>query len=168
MKTVSFLMIQRGEFHYTPRNILEPYIGQEYDREAMAGTILSNDDWRAHPKKLYDLQDIEIPEWMTPKEYVTYSHNWIWYKKIGGTEELGKKVFIKISSIKDGALRLASLQLLKTKRFKSELRKSFQKQLISWIEDKNSKYDNPFSQKQSSILCNSYVRMEAIRIGVAA
>jgi hypothetical protein len=165
MKKVEFLTKQYGEFHYTPRSIVEPYIGQDYDTEAMAGTIISNDNWMPHPKKLYAIETYEIPEWLNASEYD--DHTWTWYTKIGGKEEFGKQAYLKITSIKNGVLRLASIKLLKTKKFRSDFRKSLKEQLVSWIENENPKYDLPFSQKQQNSLCDSYTALEAKRIGVA-
>jgi len=165
MKKVEFLTRQYGEFNYTPRSIVEPYLGQEYDKEAMADTILSNSDWRPHPKKLYAVETFEIPEWMNPKEFSQLE--WEYYVKIGGTEELGREVYFKITSIKNGVLRLAAMKLLKTKKFRSEFRKSLKEQLVQWIENEHPKYDNPFSDKQKYKLCDSYTALEAKRLGIA-
>jgi len=165
MKKVEYLTKQYGEFHYTPRSIVEPYVGQEYDKEAMAKTIYSDSDWRPYPKKLYAVETYEIPEWMKPEEFDALT--WKYYVAIGGTEELGRNAYFKITSIKSGVLRVACVKLLKTKKFRSEFRKSLQKQLLNWIEEDNSKYPSPFSEKQAKYICDSYTFIQAKQAGVA-
>jgi hypothetical protein len=164
MKTVKYLMKQYGEYVYTARDIFEVYTGQDYDTEADAGCIRGYDSWQHAPKNLYAVQEIEIPEWMTPEDYIAQEHNWKWYTKIGGTEDLGKQAFEKITRITNGALRLACIKLLKTKKFRSDFRKSLKSQLLTWIE--NGEYALPFSWKQERALVNEYIRIEAKRIGV--
>ncbi len=165
MKTVKFLMRQSGEFVSTPRNIDSPFVGQDYDKTKMADTIRSNDDWRPEPKLMYAIEEIEIPEWMSPDDFS--EHNWTWYKRIGGTEELGKSVYDKIIGIKNGTLRLACMKLLNTKKFRSSFRESLKNQLVAWIQDINPKFKEPFSIKQQHSLCNEYTYQEARQIGVA-
>ena len=136
------------------------YNGQDVDFNAQAKTILSSSDWRPCPTPLYDVQEIEIPEWMAPEEYLANVHNWKWYVKIGGSEDLGREAFFKISAVQDGALRLGMVKLLKQKSFKSPFRKSLRMQLDKWIIGE-SKYEIPFSYKQYPYVVNSYIKLEA-------
>jgi hypothetical protein len=165
MKKVKFLMKQYGEYVYTPRDIYAVYTGQDYDVNEDAGCIRGYDSWQHAPKKMWAVEEIEIPEWMTPEEYIAREHAWKWYTKIGGTEDMGKQAFEKLTRITNGALRLACVKLLKTKTFRSEFRKSLKNQLLNWIE--KGEYALPFSWKQEKALVNSYVKIEAKQLGVA-
>ena len=167
MKTVLYLTEQLGEQYVTPRDIIAPYTGQDYDKDAEVRCIRYWDDWTIIMKKRYAVEEYDIPEWMTPEEYIGQQINWKYYKAIGGTEEMGRQVYYKITSIENGALRLAAMKLLKTKKFRSAFRKKLREQLENWIEGK-SEYDKPFSPKQVRALIDPWTYREAKRIGVAA
>lgn len=168
MKEVEYLTRAYGEYQDTPRSIETPYVGQDYDKEAIHPTIRNSDDWRPTSKALYAVETVEIPEWLEPKEYNSYVvHNWKWYKKIGGTEDLGREAFFKLINIEDGVIRLALVKLLKQKSFRSEFRKSLRLQLDKWIQEEDTNYQYPFSAKQMSYVTNDYIRTEAKQIGVA-
>ena len=62
MKTVKFLMRAYGEYNDTPRAIEAPYVGQDYDKDAIKPTILNSGDWRPTSRPLYAVEDVEIPE----------------------------------------------------------------------------------------------------------
>ena len=168
MKTIKYLTRQYGEFHSTPRSIVEPYNElnhKDINFEDMSDTILSNDDWRPYPKKTWGIQELSIPEWMNPTDYEPIKFRY--YLKIGGSELLGKKVYEKITSIEDGGLRLACIKLLKTKKFKNKLRENLKAKLILWIND-DTEFDTPFSFKQTNVLVNRYIIQEAKCLGVSA
>jgi len=164
MKKIQYLARAYGECLNTPYDIVEEYIGQEYDKEAMKGCILSNDDWRPCSKPLYTILEVEIPEFMEPAEFNPIT--WKYYVRCGGSEELGRRVYERLTSLENGALRLACLQLLNTKSFKSSYRESLKNQLQTWVSDDEPKYKEPFSSKQYMSIVNPYVIKEAKRIGV--
>jgi hypothetical protein len=166
MKKVKYLMKQYGEYVYTARDIYEVYTGQEYDKDADAGCIRGYDSWQPAPKKLWAVEEIEIPEWMTPEEYITYKIEWKYYVKIGGIEELGRDAFFKLNKL-GGVLRVAAIKLLKTKKFRSKFRESLANQLKKWISGEVD-YSLPFSYKQEKALVTGYDRIEAKRAGVIA
>ena len=164
MKTVKFLARAYGEYNNTPRSIEAPYVGQDYDKDAIHPTILSSSDWRPTSKPLYAIVDVEIPEWMEASEY--NEHNWKWYKAIGGNEDLGRRAYEKIVAIENGYYRLALVKLLKQKTFRSDFRKGLRLQLDKWVQGLND-YQYPFSDKQFGYVVNDYIRIEAKQIGVA-
>ena len=166
MKKVEFLGRAFGEYKDTDYTPIKVYVGQEYDKEAQKGCILNSDDWRPCSKPLFSIMTIEIPEWMLPEEYLSLAHKWKWYQKIGGTESLGKEVFLALSSLECGALRLACVKLLKTKTFRSKYRESLCNQLKKWITEQG--YVRPFTYKKTESLLDVYTIKEAKRIGVIA
>ena len=166
MKKVTYLAEQMGEYVYTPRTLREEYVGQPYDKEIMAKTIRSYDDWRPEPKLRWGLIDVEIPDWMTPNEYVGQEINWKYFKIIGGTEALGRKAYYRLIDL-HGSLRVACVKLLNTKNFRSDYRASLRLQLDKWI-DGDSPFSSPFSQKQQNSIVNEYIVIEAKRCGVIA
>jgi hypothetical protein len=114
MKTVKYLAEQLGEYVYTPRNIREVYVGQEFDAEKDAGCIVGYDSWMHAPKKKFAVETREIPDWMEPEEFIQYEIAWKYYVIAGGTEELGRDAFMKLKDL-EGALKVACIKLLKTK-----------------------------------------------------
>lgn len=155
-----------GEYQDSPRSIEAPYIGQDYPKDEIHPTIRNSGDWRPMSKLRYAIEEIEIPEWMTPEEFVYNTHNWKWYKKIGGNEDLGRKAFFKITTINNGVLRLALVKLLKQKSFRSDFRQSLRLQLEKWLGNDNS-YQYPFTDNQMKYVINDFLRIEAKQIGVA-
>ena len=164
MKTVEFIGRAFGEYKDTEYTPIDVYVGQAYDTAAVKGCILNSDDFRPCSKPLFTIMNIKMPEWMSPDEYLSYAHQWAWYQKIGGNETLGREAFFAISGLSNGALRLACVNLLKTKKFRSTIKESLCNQLKKWINEQG--YIRPFTYKQELVLLDVYTIRKAKQIGV--
>ena len=155
MKKVKYLGELLGAYSttdYNPMKVYEPSKDKEKLKEKTTKTWTSS-DWRLVEVPRYKVLEIEIPDWMSPEEYLdTHTQiGWKYYKIAGGAEKLGREAFKKLSWFKDKPLLVAVLRLLKTKRFRSKFRESLRDQVLDWIEGK-SKYDSPLSKKQRDAL----------------
>jgi hypothetical protein len=100
---------------------------------------------------LYDVRDVEIPDWLTVDEYLH-----------GRVSKCSIQLFMQfypnlIQKFGRNAFKLSVLpyeyevaldKFCKTKTFKSEFRKSLFEQVKAWVEMDEPEYKNPLSYKQ--------------------
>jgi hypothetical protein len=106
---------------------------------------------------LYRVAEVELPEGITPDEWITNSvkfkflfargadHNW-------GGDTLRSLLFL------DGQYQYAAIRLLRTKNFRSTFRQSMRQQLDQWLATSSEarQYPTPWSGKQFSYLLSTH------------
>lgn len=113
-----------------------------------------------------EVHEIELPDWLPTEEYCTNPIKWKHFWGLGANPEwpenwqrlLTRRGF-------STADRLACIQLLKTKKFRSKFRSDLHAQLVTWLTEEC--YPYPFSPKQWDKLVNKYVVWRAARLEAA-
>ena len=110
----------------------------------------------------WELHEIELPEWLSTKEYCRSYIKWKHFWGLGGDPEWPEKWQRLLSRGGSPADRLACIQLLKTKKFRSKFRSDLCAQLVNWLNEEC--YPTPFSPRQWDKLVNKYVVWRAERL----
>lgn len=157
-----------GEVCYTSKSPVDVYVEGMVDLEETIQCLASSDNWMLVPTKLYEVKDVTLPDWMTPKEWVRSEVKWRYTWGRGCPMEWPEK-WQRFLFGMDGAGALAVIKLLKTAKFRSEFRASLRAQLEAWLDtpDADRQYDSPFSKKQWARLIDRYTAIEARRIDEA-
>jgi len=158
MKTVTFLTRAIGEYSTTERSIEGVYTDDmdiDFEKEHLC--IRNSDDWTPCSKKLYELKDVEIPEWMEASKFNPLL--WMQYTRIGGNEDLGENAYNELTEFMYSNERLveACLTILKVKNFRSDFRKSLRTQIDDYLVGK-SEYSTPLTQRQVDCVLPNYYR----------
>lgn len=127
--------------------------------EPWAGQVdLSTTGWEVH--------EIELPDWLSTEEYCKSFVKWKYFWGLGADPNWPEKWQRLLTrggfSPSD---RLACIQLLKTKKFRSKFRSDLHAQLVNWLTEE--RYPYPFSPKQWDKLVNKYVIWRAARLETA-
>ena len=147
MKTHTILYQHLGELSYTEKQPVSVYTGQ-VDLSEEKNCLYSNDDWRLTPVKKYAVKDVELPDWMSPEEWL-YNCNYLkWHRlwSFRGTKELPETWQRKLLQI-DGKQLTACAKLL-TASLRSPFRQSLREQLVGWLNKEENEYPSPFSWRQ--------------------
>lgn len=161
--TVKFLTRHDGELSYTTNTLVKVF-DPATDADKLNETVdvlASSDDWRLVTVKKYSTTDVEVPCWMDPASYPDRAIDMKYFLGAGGNEAWGREWFERLVSL-DFGVRFACCQLLNTKNFRSDFRRSLRDQLVKWLNGE-SNYSSPFSPKQLNCLLNSYVLRDAKR-----
>ena len=115
--------------------------------------------------KTYEVRDVELPDWLSPQEWVGNSIRWAYV--FAYADKAWPEAWVRaIGRIEGAAERYACAKLLGTRTFRSAFRASLRGQLEKWIAG-NGEYATPFSYKQWSALLDRYTRLDAERIEAA-
>lgn len=158
-----FVFKQTGENLDTPRSPWGIWKGQE-NLEEIIMVLMNWDNWILVPKKLYQVCEVSLPDWVSPVEWaqnVTQQTALKYYMGYGALEWT-KEWFIALNAL-PGVREYACIQLLKTKSFRSDYRKSLRDQLVEWLNTpvETRTYATPLSEKQwFSLLNSNTVRQE--------
>jgi hypothetical protein len=115
---------------------------------------LSTTGWEVHK--------IELPDWLSTEEYCTSYVKWKHFWGMGADPEWPEKWQRLLARNGSPADRLACIQLLKTKKFRSQFRNGLHDQLVNWLNEE--RYPSPFSPKQWNKLVNKYVGRRAAQL----
>lgn len=167
MKTHLILFKHTGECAVTPKTVHSLWRGQ-VDLSERKSCIWSNDDWRQVSEPMWAVAEVELPDWMDPERYCDSGWTqiaWKYFEGLGGDETFGKEWFFQLAKL-DDTTELACIQLLKTKKFRSEFREKLRDHLVAWLgtDPEQRQYDKPFSPKQLACLVNSHQARDAQRI----
>ena len=113
----------------------------------------------------YEVIEIELPEWLTTEAYCAQYIRW-GYLWGNGADPEWPEPWQRLLSVlnNDHAARVACIDLLKVKKFRSEFRKSLRERLVTWLEDPEERYPSPFTPKQWDKLIQKWVVWKANRI----
>lgn len=104
--------------------------------------------------------EVDIPDWMTPQDYLRNLTPWRYYIGFGAQPAWPRQWFQRLSGFHQNA-RFAAIKLLNTKKFRSPFRQSLRSQLEAWLNDPKPKYDSPFSDRQWQALFDHHTCLDA-------
>ena len=164
---VTFLTKQLGENSSTPRDPVAVYdpdgAHADVDFEATGYYCYYWDDNRLVPKKKYGTMEMKLPAWLDPHEWLRNRTAWKWAWGCG-CDKTWPEAWQRFLAYdcKDTARRLAAVKLFKTKKFRSDFRRSLREQLETWVATPKDerKFGSPFSMRQWECLTR-YERHEA-------
>lgn len=178
MKTVKILCQQQGENSTTSRDPVAEIVDEKvifWNKEIALSEInlqeeinvcVSSDNDMLVKKGKWEIREVELPEWMTAKEWL---HNLIKYKYAWGmgVDQSWPENWQRWLALDcEGSTRLGLVKLLKTKTFRSEFRKSMRDQVVKFLDSapEDRKYRSPLSLKQLDCLVDRYTARDASRI----
>lgn len=141
------------------------YVPGTVDLEATGTFCRAPDDDGPVTGKLYSVEDVDLPEWLSANEW---ARNFVRWKFLWGHgadlewPEAWQRGLLHLNS----AEKTGCIKLLRTKKFRSEFRKSLYEQLVAWLETPadERKYSSPFSPKQWGTLINRWTALESKRV----
>ncbi len=138
------------------------------DLEATGSFIWYHDDWRHVSAPLYSVSQVELPGWLSPREWIRDSIKWK-YTWSFGVDNTWPEAWQRELKGFSSAQRLAAVKLLKTKKFRSDFRASLCDRLKAWLETPTDdrEYADPFSVRQWACLINRYVAREAEQLSTS-
>jgi hypothetical protein len=166
MTTHKVLFQKFGENSGTAPDPVRPYVEGCVDLTKKTTCCLSFDDDRPVEVNLYEVHDVTIPSWMTVEEWISDSIQWkyTWGAGVDPTwPEAWQRGLHRFGTVE---ARLAAVKLLKTKKFRSDFRKSLHDQLVAWLETPadQRQHRSPFSGRQWEVLLDTYTHREAKRL----
>lgn len=147
MITHNIVFAHTGENAPTPRDphcLLEDFSGNLH---AAATRCMSWDNNMQVEIDLYEVREVALPEWLSPREWLEDHIKWgyAWNRGVDPNwSESWQRGLLKLSP----GLQVACCKLLKTKNFRSRFRQSLRDQLVQWLENPAPKYARPFSDRQ--------------------
>jgi len=116
--------------------------------------------------KVYEVHEVELPEWLSVEEWCANTTKWKYTWGFGVKKDWPETVQRFVSEVDGEGERLAVVKLLETKKFRSEFRKSLRVQLDAYLATPvaERKFASPFSPKQWECLVDRYVAREASQL----
>ena len=161
---VQFIAGRFGELSVTKSDIIAPLAheteesfvstdGFTFSKSAVWRGILNSDDWRPIDGLKYSLVEVDLPEGLDPKWYMS---NEVCFKYLWGMSPKSKNLPIDlqiklISKIPDTINRCIIADLAVTaygKGFRSAFRKSLWDQAQAWLNSDSPEYSLPLSPRQ--------------------
>jgi hypothetical protein len=110
-----------------------------------------------------EVHEILLPDWLSTEEYCANPIKWKHFWGLGANPDWPENwQRLLTRSGFSPADRLACIQLLKTKKFRSKFRSDLHAQLVTWLTEERYMY--PFSPKQLDKLVNKYVIRRAAQL----
>lgn len=101
-----------------------------------------------------------LPTWLNEELYKARNGKYIIIWSLGFPTDIPCGRILQYSSEQIYILS----DLLNTNNFKSSYRKSLRNQLDNWLDDEESSFTTPFSEKQWSTLSNPYTKRNTLRV----
>lgn len=135
-----------------------PYIPGAVDMEETQLFCVSFDNDMLVLGPVYYVAEVELPEWLSAKEWASTHIKWKYTWGQGVKKEwpeAWQRGLLEFSS----AETLACAKLLATKKFRSSFRESLRDQLVVWLETpaEERKFNSPFSPRQWACLMSHRV-----------
>ncbi len=165
---VKFLTEMFGENSTTSKTPVAVLGEREVDMNATVTCCLNSGDDRLVPVTRYGTCEVELPEWLSPAEWLRNQVAWkyAWGFGVEKTWPEAWQRFVAYECSGRSTQRLAVVKLLSTKSFRSAFRASLRKQLEAWLATPadERKYGSPFSDRQWDCLCEVHTAREASRL----
>lgn len=163
---VRFVTKQLGENATSPRDLWGVLIATDpsartvtFERKGRLETVSMDeadsfcwtaDDCRLVQKKVWGYRDVDLPDWLSPEEYLSERERWEYSWGMGMPLDWPEPWQRFVVSVGDPDRRLGVIKLLKAQRLRSPFRISLRKQLVEWLETppEERRFDSPFSPKQ--------------------
>ncbi len=180
MKTEKYLCKHTGEYVHTaksPIGVVNYVIGTQVyyigtdkkehvvDIDSKQMCILGYDNWMQVETFMYEIRDIQIPDWLKPLEYlnIRMQVELKYFAGRGGNLDWSENTVRKLLPL-GGLMQYVCIKLLNTKSFRSKFRESCTEQLKGWIRNPSPKYPTPFSTHQLNALAGPRDSMNVERI----
>lgn len=124
------------------------------------GTFCASADWdMLVTEKLYQVREIDLPDWMSADEWCRSYIEWK-YVWASGVEREWPQTWQRGLAKLSFADRFSACKLLRTKNFKSAFRKSLRDQIVAWLEApaEARKFASPLSERQWSAIAEPSYR----------
>lgn len=165
MKTYQVLYQHRGENSDTPKSPVREYQDGEVDLDEQITCCLNWDNDMLVRTDKYAVHDVTLPDWLPLQEWIRDRVHWRWLWGVGADPEWPEVWQRGLLHLETTARRRACVKLLKTRKFRSDFRRSLRDQLVAWLETPEERqYDSPFSYRQWECLLDRWMRIEAERI----
>ena len=108
--------------------------------------------------ELYKVTNVILPEWLDPEEWLANTTQWKWLWGLRGMDSEWPEVWQRgLLRLSNTGQRLAAVELLKTKNFRSTFRKSLHDQIVAWLETPSDarRYSSPLSPRQWDVLVDA-------------
>ena len=165
MKKVKIVYRHTGEISYTEKSpycLLPEFTGS---LEETKQCCYSSDDFRLVPVKLYEVSEIELPNWIDPEFYIREPVKYKYFKYFCDRFNVDIDQFNQQNILDfwnmSSSEKIAAFKLLKVKKFRSSFRASLRQQLDKWLSDANRKFSSPFSRNQWNAIIDSHTQMQA-------
>lgn len=150
------LFIHQGENSTTPHDPFQVWRGQ-VDLGTMVSRCFNSGDDRAVSINLYEVREVELPDWLAPEEWIRHEVSWR-YAWAMGLEKSWPEAWQRGLLHMESASLLGCVNLLKVGTFRNPFRASLRAQLVAWMEDqmrpvlyhweRAAAYKSPFSRTQ--------------------
>ena len=165
LTTRSVLYVRNdGDSLTNPMIPLGPWVGQ-VDLSTMGNYSSPESKKTLVQAPKYEVHEIELPEWLPTErycgDYIRWSRLW-GYGADPEWPESWQRLLVLING--DPQAKIACIDLLNTKKFRSEFRSSLRDRLVTWLEDPEARFPSPFTPKQWDKLIVKYVTWKANRI----
>ena len=157
------LMIRNGEFERTLTPFKDPSKLSKSELNELLSKkvdkIISNDNWMIVTVPKYEMEEIDIPSWLSVDEYIKKHITWKYFlymfKDNGENDEkLARKFFPN-----HDYSRFCIVKLYQSNP-RTKYKRSLKNQVEQWIEDDDTKFDLPLSPKQIKSLDNKWDRLK--------
>ena len=150
MKSIEFVVRSFGGIvwantHLTAEDYIKVY-NPETDAKLLEGTFsyMYQDSDDVITIKTHRVQEEELPDWMTPEEFMEHHENIKILIDMGFEERFGENIRKLYDLHPDEWSLMMKLSLVK--KFRSEFRKSLWEQFLSWMAGNG--YKRPWTLKQ--------------------
>ena len=142
------LFCRRGENSTTSPDPVGEWTGQ-VSLDATGSYCLSSDDDRLVTCQKYSVRRVELPAWLSPREWAGNCVEWK-YTWGAGVDPSWPEAWQRGLATLEFDCRYWAAKLLKTKKFRSEFRASLRNQIVAWLETPavERKYGSPLSWRQ--------------------
>ena len=149
--TYNIIFTQGGDYTYSAYDVPVKEYNPETDDEMLLqkhSQLWSWDDFRTDLVPKYEVRETDLPEWLPISFYI--SRGWYspqqWRSVFDAPDFETAKWLLTL----DMYARPKIIQLLNTKKFRSEFRKSLRSQIVEWLETEpdKRKYESPLSMRQ--------------------
>lgn len=165
------LFIHQGENATTPHDPFQVWRGQ-VDLGTMVPRCFNSGDDRTVLHPLYEVREVELPDWLAPEEWIRNEVSWR-YAWALGTERNWPEAWQRGLVGMDTSSQLGCIHLLKVGTFRNPFRASLRAQLVAWLEDqmrpvlnpwaRGAAHKSPFSRKQWGFVVDMRTAREADR-----
>lgn len=150
MKTHQILFSHRGECWTTQHDPVAVYVEGMVDLDQKRDVIQSHDDWRGMQINQYQVAGVNLPDWLSPDEWLRNVIEWKYVWGIPGFDPETPEQIQRAVYAMPIRLRPTIYKLLSTKNFKSEFRRSLAVQVFEWAATPSweRKFKLPLSDRQ--------------------
>jgi hypothetical protein len=157
VKTHRILYQHLGEYSYTPKTPRRVYREGTVDLDAKTRhTILSSDDFRPCPVQKYEVREVELPDWLSPEEWLASTNYLRWHVAMGQDlpVEEWPEHWVRWAVYDLGTEKRRVIIQLLTANLRSSFKKSLRSQVVEWLETppEDRKYREPLSVRQWNCL----------------